>query len=396
MVKIIMPQDCCGCGACVQVCPKHCIVLKEDKEGFSYPFVNTSVCIACNLCEKVCPLLDKHIERKPQKVLALKNRNEEIKLKSSSGGVFYELASSVIKDRDGFVFGAVFDENWEVHHVSANTINDIRPMMGSKYVQSRIENTYAEAKRMLQEGKTVLFSGCPCQIAGLHSFLHNKSYENLITVDFLCHGVPSPIVWREYLKSIQKKRNKKNILQLKKCRDTISQINFREKGLGWRNFRLVIETGNDKSDSISKKVQETHKANAYMQGFLRDLYLRPSCHACKFKRFQSHSDITLADYWGIYRTYPDFNDDKGVSMLFLNSEKGADIYESVSRHFDCIETSFEDTLSNNGLKLAVFPHKKRSYFFRHFHDRDIQKLISYCIEGTLLSKTIRKIKNKIS
>lgn len=197
MITIIDKSKCCGCTACVQRCPKQCITLKEDDEGFLYPHVEINKCIGCNLCEKVCPLINISEKKAPIKVLAVKNRNEEERLNSSSGGIFIALAKYVI-DHGGVVFGAVFDEKWEVRHTYTENVEGIIAMMGSKYLQSRIENTFSEAEFFLKQGRKVMFTGTPCQIAGLRKFL-KKEYTDLLLVDVLCHGVPSPKVWRKYL-----------------------------------------------------------------------------------------------------------------------------------------------------------------------------------------------------
>ncbi len=197
MIHIKKKGDCYGCSACVQKCPKQCISLVEDGEGFLYPKVDTVGCIDCGLCEKVCPWINRPEKFPPKEVLAVKNRNETERMASSSGGVFIALAREVI-GRGGVVFGAVFDEKWEVKHACAETLEDVRPMMGSKYVQSRIGDSYCQAERFLKAGRKVLFTGSPCQVAGLHAYLR-KDYTNLLSVDFLCHGVPSPGVWRQYL-----------------------------------------------------------------------------------------------------------------------------------------------------------------------------------------------------
>lgn len=197
MICIKDKVDCCGCASCVQRCPKQCISLTEDTEGFLYPKVDESQCIDCGLCEKVCPLLEVEKAWPPFKVLAAKNLNEEERMCSSSGGVFFLLAGDVIH-RGGVVFGAVYDADWEVVITHAETLGAVRPMMGSKYLQARTETAFRDAERYLKQGREVLFTGSPCQIAGLRKFLR-KDYPNLLTVDFLCHGVPSPGVWRRYL-----------------------------------------------------------------------------------------------------------------------------------------------------------------------------------------------------
>lgn len=198
MIHITNRQDCCGCAACAQRCPKQCISMKEDAEGFLYPTVDTEVCIDCGLCEKVCPELNSGRERQPQKVYAAINKDEKIRLGSSSGGVFTALAEQTI-DEGGVVFGARFDENWEVVHAYTETKEGLTAFRGSKYVQSRIGNAYKDAERFLRNGRKVLFTGTPCLVMGLKLYL-GRDYDNLLTVDFLCHGVPSPKAWRLYLK----------------------------------------------------------------------------------------------------------------------------------------------------------------------------------------------------
>lgn len=198
MIHITDKKNCCGCSACVQRCPKQCIRLEEDTEGFLYPQVDEETCIKCGLCEKVCPILNQADKLSVLEVLAVKNPNDEERMNSSSGGVFLPLAREVI-NQGGVVFGAVYDESWEVHHVYAEKIEDVYPMMGSEYLQSKIGNSFKDAERFLKQGREVLFVGSPCQIAGLRTYLRNKQYQNLLAVDFLCHGVPSPGVWRRYL-----------------------------------------------------------------------------------------------------------------------------------------------------------------------------------------------------
>lgn len=192
MIEIKDKKDCCGCSACVQKCPKQCISLKEDNEGFLYPEVDKSMCINCGLCEKVCPVLHQGESRKPLKVYAAKNQDEEIRRQSSSGGIFTLLAEKTIQD-GGVVFGARFDEHWEVKHDYTETIEGLAAFRGSKYVQSRMEDNYRKAEMFLKQGRKVLFSGTPCQVAGLKRFLR-KYYGNLLTIDMVCHGVPSPLV----------------------------------------------------------------------------------------------------------------------------------------------------------------------------------------------------------
>lgn len=332
MIDIKEKKDCCGCSACVQKCPKQCISLKEDCEGFLYPEVDKSICIDCGLCEKVCPILHQGEERKPLKVYAAKNYNEEIRKLSSSGGIFTLLAEKVIKE-GGVVFGARFDENWEVKHDYTETIEGLSAFRGSKYVQSRMEDNYQKTEIFLKQGRNVLFSGTPCQILGLKRFL-KTNYDRLLTLDIICHGVPSPLVWRKYL------GNECIILNA----DKISGISFRDKIEGWKkySFKLDMITSNE-----SKKVVkiEPFRRNLFMRGFLANLFLRPSCYACAFRVGKSLSDITIGDFWGIHRLYPKFDDDKGVSLVLCNTHVGEKFFNEINS--DRIETTYSNGLKGN-------------------------------------------------
>lgn len=316
-------SGCCGCSACVQVCPKKCISFNEDNEGFRYPSVDISKCVDCGLCEKVCPVINQNESHRPIKVYAAKNNNEDIRLHSSSGGIFTALAEDVI-NRGGVVFGARFDDNWEVKHDYTETIEGLSAFRGSKYLQSRIENTYLTAETFLKQGREVLFSGTPCQIAGLKRYLR-REYENLLAVDIVCHGAPSPLVWREYLKEFSKNQ-------------IIHQINFRGKIRSWKNFRMVIKGDED-------IVNQPFYENIFMRGFLRDIYLRPSCYACSAKLGKSGTDITLGDFWGIENHLPEFDDDKGISLVMVQSQKGAKYFNAIESN--CVEVEYEKAVAGN-------------------------------------------------
>ena len=247
MINIIDKKNCCGCNACVQHCPKSCITMQEDGEGFLYPIVDQEVCIDCGLCQKVCPVLNQGEERKPLQVYAANNPNEEVRMQSSSGGVFTLLAETIIQE-GGVVFGVRFNDDWEVIHDYTETKEGLAAFRGSKYVQSRIGESYCQVERFLKKGRKVLFTGTPCQIAGLNLFLR-KEYDNLLTVDFICHGVPSPGVWKSYLEElIALKGNQKNSVLshskpiiLYSIRD-ISRIEFRNKRLGWKKYSFALRT----------------------------------------------------------------------------------------------------------------------------------------------------------
>lgn len=369
MIDIIDKTLCCGCWACSNVCPKSCINMREDQEGFLYPEVRKDDCVDCHLCEKVCPVLNTKEKRMPKKTFAAKNKDKKVVEKSSSGGVFFHFAKQVILE-GGVVFGARFDKDWNVVHDYTDNVDGISQFMTSKYVQSQIGNTYSLVKDFLKSGRKVLFTGTPCQIGGLHNFLR-KRYSNLLTMDFLCHGVPSPKVWKmylhqeanEYVASVQRAVGRNAVLHSLQSMSLIEDINFREKSEGWQKFRFVLRFAEPSCEGKRNSVlsSSSHNDNVYMKGFLNDLYLRPSCYKCKFKRFQSQSDITIADYWAIARVRKEFYDRNGVSMVFINDEHALGYLTPIV--FDTVETRFEDTLSNKGLHELVEVNKYRANFF---------------------------------
>lgn len=365
MIDIQDKKNCCGCSACASICPKHCIAMVDDEEGFLYPKVDESICVNCGLCEKVCNELHPFDKREPQQVLAAINKNEEIRLRSSSGGIFYILAENVIKD-GGVVFGARFDENWQVVIDYAEDMKGIESFMGSKYVQARIANAYKDVKRFLAERRNVLFSGTPCQVAGLHKFLR-KPHDNLLTVDFICHGTPSPKVWRMYLDEVIKEGQR------------ISSIEFRNKKKGWKNFSFNLRyNANDKTISMLSPFSQNH----YMKAFLQNIILRPSCYDCKAKGCSSHSDVTIADFWGINTVFPDMDDDKGTGLVFINTEKGNEAFDL--SQVNVKETTYERVkLLNSACYRSPKVHPKRKDFFSRLDSENLIELINDCTKPTV-------------
>jgi len=361
MIQIKDKSACCGCAACVQRCPKQCISLKEDKEGFLYPIVDESTCIDCRLCEKVCPIINQSEPRQPLKVYAAKHKDDEIRLKSSSGGIFTLLAEQII-DEGGVVFGARFDEYWEVLHDYSETKEGLAVFRGSKYVQSRIGSTYQQAEAFLKEGRKVMYTGTPCQIAGLKRFLR-KEYENLLAVDFICHGVPSPKVWRMYLdktlacQGIGKNTVLSHAMLRKKF---IRCIDFRSKSTGWKKYSfsltLTKALGDGKDNSVL--LSSTFEENPFMKAFVNNLNLRMSCYHCLFKYGRSRADVTLGDYWGIDKNIQDFTDDIGVSLFMLND----DIFINVEK-IELRESRFNDAIIwNPSYKYSVKYSKLRKLY----------------------------------
>lgn len=346
MIQTTNKIDCCGCSACAMKCPKHCITMQADSEGFLYPVVNKEDCIDCGLCEKVCHELHPYEQRKPLNVYAAINKDEDIRLKSSSGGIFYLLAEKTISE-GGVVFGARFDEDWQVVIDYAETMEGIKPFMGSKYVQARTATAFKDAEAFLKQGRKVLFSGSPCQIAGLHHYLR-KEYDNLTTVDFVCHGVPSPKVWQRYLDEV-----------VTSGKRAINDMKFRNKSNGWKRFNFVLSYNQEEK---THSLCSWHQQNHYMRAFLSDMILRPSCHECRAKQGSSNSDITIADFWGIHIEMPEMDDDKGTGLVLVNTEKGCQAldWSKVTKKESSVEVASK---YNGGLSSITKPHPKRSDFF---------------------------------
>lgn len=369
-------KNCCGCGACAQKCPKKCISMCEDREGFLYPEVDESRCIDCGLCEKVCHELHPYEERNPQKVYAVINKDEEIRLKSSSGGIFYLLAEKVISD-GGVIFGVRFDKDWQVVLDYAETLDDVKSFMGSKYVQSRTATAYQDAENFLKKGRRVLFSGTPCQIAGLYHYLR-KEFDNLTTLDFVCHGVPSPKVWRRYLDEVVS------------ASKSINDVKFRNKRDGWKKFNFVMSY---EENGSTTSLYSNHQQNHYMRAFLSDMILRPSCHDCRAKCGRSHSDITIADFWGIDQVMPEMDDDKGTGLVLVNTEKGKQALDWNRVRYK--ESSIEVASKyNGGLSSHTEPHPKREQFFALLDETEsVTDLISKCLRPPL-KRRIRMLLGK--
>lgn len=389
MIIIKKKNRCCGCESCVQACPKHCISFDEDAEGFRYPKVDMSSCVNCGLCEKVCPFLNQSVPQLPLASYAAKNRDPKELDSSSSGGAFILLAKEIIK-QGGVVFGAKFDADWNVVHGYADTADELKAFMGSKYVQSRIGNAFLEAKTFLKAGRIVLFSGTTCHIAGLKKFL-GKDYDNLITVDVICHGVPSSKVWQMYLDYVKNKVGN----------GRITNISFRDKRLGWKKFSFVVSLDYDTSDGNLKHMEmsDYHRDNPFMQAFLANLILRPSCEKCKVKAGRCYSDITLADFWGVNNLFPEINCYNGVSLLTVNSNRGKCIVKMLE--LDLIESDIHNAIKwNPAYTCSPSFHPRRNSFFSSLNKskKDIVTLMSKYSIYNFYDNVIfifRKIRKKI-
>lgn len=382
MISVKDKTLCCGCSACAMKCPKHCISMQSDSERFLYPVVNETECIDCGLCEKVCHELHSYDERKPLNVYAAINKDEQIRMNSSSGGIFYLLAEKTISE-GGVVFGARFDEEWQVVIDYAETLEDVKPFIGSKYVQARTSTAYKDAETFLKQGRKVLFSGTPCQTAGLHHYLRKK-YENLTVVDFVCHGVPSPKVWGRYLEEV-----------VKAGKQAINDVKFRNKGNGWKKFNFVLTYSQEEK---SYSLCSWHQQNHYMRAFLSNMILRPSCHDCRAKQGRSHSDITIADFWGINAEMPEMDDDKGTGLVLVNTEKGRNALDWNKVTYK--ESSFEVASKHNpGLSSMTKLYPKRGEFFANLDTSDsVINLIEKSLRPTLIKRvriTLGRLKQQV-
>lgn len=340
MIQIVDKRDCCGCTACANRCPHQCITMSPDEEGFLYPVVDKDHCVHCNLCDSVCPMLRPSAPSLPLKVYAARQQDPIIRQKSSSGGVFSALAESIIHE-EGVVFGAKFDEQWRVVHSYTETIEGLAAFRGSKYVQSSIGDSYSYAERFLQNGRKVLFSGTPCQISGLKCYLC-KDYENLFTVDVICHGVPSPLVWNEYVKTLL----------------PVTAVSFRDKKIGWHKYGFSVK-------HHSHECYELRQQNLFLRGYLQELYQRPICHHCPFREFKSGSDVTLGDFWGIHSIFPEMDDDKGVNIVFVKSDIIHIVDNSHVVLIELNEKQIQDSFKYNPSLLSdESPNVRRMAFFK--------------------------------
>ncbi len=391
MIVLQCQEDCCGCSACVTACPTRCISMREDAEGFLYPETDASKCIDCHLCEKVCPMINPFPrpevfpnELKDPLSYAAKISDEKIREDSSSGGIFTALAENIIR-KGGVVFGVRWSEDFKsLVHDFTETIEGLAAFRGSKYLQSIVGDSYKKVRQFLTAKRPVLFTGTPCQIAGLRRFLR-KDYENLFTAEVVCHGVPSPKVWRLYLdEQIHKIKNggealrgmekiQQGSLRSPEAQDEsieIENIDFRGKVApgGWKKFSYVLSYLPPQSGGKIQLrfVREQLDRNVYMRAFLRDICLRPSCYDCPSKSQTSGSDITLGDFWGAwnYEALSEFNDNRGTSLVCANTQKGKLLLDEIAGTVRFTEVPYEWGLKGNPA-LAHNPkrHPKREIFF---------------------------------
>ena len=344
---VIDKEKCTGCMACKNACPRNVITVVEDeKTGFLYPKINNNYCTTCGICKRVCPVENKLDENLNEiEVYACKNKDEKVRLESSSGGIF-TLISNYILENNGVVFGAKFNEKFEVIHDCTENKEGLAEFRGSKYLQSKIGNSYKKVRDFLEKGRLVLFTGTPCQVEGLLTFLR-KDYDNLYTQDIICHGVPSPKVWKKYLQ-----------YKIGKYKEIPKKVNFRKKEImGWNSYHVSFKFSNSE--------ENVHYVNdPYMKLFLKNIDLRETCYSCNFKRENRKSDITVADFWGINKVRPEMNDEKGTSAILINSRKGKRLFEKIINEIDYTRENIEDIKRYNPsfVKSSIKDERREEFF----------------------------------
>lgn len=336
---------CVGCTACVSKCPKHCLDIVYDEAGFAYPKLsNAEYCKKCNLCERVCPILNKtEIDNESTSAFAAFSLDNQIRSESSSGGIFTELALQVLS-KNGLVYGAAYNDSWMVEHIAVDTIEKLHKLRGAKYVESSLEGVFSEIECQLNNKREVLFSGTPCQVAGLKSFL-KKDYANLFCVDFVCHGIPSPLAWKKYID--ERKRVDGEI-------EMPCSINQRSKETGWSRYSyssVIVYPDGRKYSAVSND-------DLYMKLFCNDYISRKSCKFCTFKGYARLSDITLGDFWGIWDIVPEMDDGKGTSIVLTHSKKGREAFLNLEDRVKYRDTTLEEAARENPALLYAALEKK--------------------------------------
>lgn len=395
-------EDCCGCGACLNICPKNAIEMKEDENGFYYPVIDEKLCIHCRMCQKVCFYQIEKRGNISKKAYAAVNLNESDLLNSASGGIFSAIASEFLKD-NGIVFGSSLNiekNNVKIKHVSAQTIEELKKMFGSKYVQSSTERTFKEVLSFLKQGKKVLYSGTPCQIDGLYGFL-GKKYDNLFTIDLICHGVPN----EKFLNSYLNYEKEKNYLS------EIKDFYFRDKKNGWgMNSKIIGVTIDNKEKIIYKK----SGFSSYFTLFLNSDIYRENCYSCKYASERRVGDITIGDFWGIEKAHPEllkkkyFDVEKGISCILVNTLQGDKLLKSYGNNILKENSTIEKIkLKNTQLVKPSKKSEKRDEICKIYRESGYEEVEKYFLKKyrkqiikqhifQLIPKSIKKlIKNII-
>ena len=373
MEKIVEKKDCTGCTACVGICPKNAIKMVENDEGFKYPEIDKSKCVNCGLCKKTCPILNLKNNNSFNKCYVGYIKDTIEKMRTSSGGLFSAIANYFL-EADGIVIGAAYDEKFTLNHIAISKKEDLIKLNGSKYVQSNLNDIFTFIKNNIR-AKKILFVGTPCQVAGLRVFL-KSDYENLTCIDLVCHGVPSIKLLKKYIQELEIKQKSKMLT-----------CDFRDKKTGWSNYSCTYTFENS-------KVSNFHCDDDYVNIYLSNVALRESCYNCKFKIGNKYSDITLGDFWGVKNYYPEFFNDKGVSAIILNTEKGIEVFDKIKDKIIFKECDLTEIINgNSSLKDSPRRPSHRDKFYEKLNHKSIRRLSSiYNIKTPIYLKVIKKIK----
>ncbi len=373
MNEVCPKQQCSGCTACYNICPVSCISMCPDEEGFLYPEIDTAKCIDCKQCVAVCQAyydITKSPDR--QRYYAVKNK-DAVRVESSSGGIFTALSDAILS-KGGVVAGAFMDDNFTISHFIACNTEERNLLRGSKYAQSNLSDIFSQIRTMLIAGEQVMFVGTPCQVEGLNLFLRKK-YDNLITCDLVCHGVASPKVFHSFISYIQEKG-----------KDKLVKFHFRDKELGWKGYKVSAIYEN-------KKIKNKLWLRSFNYLFSQNYINRPVCSQCKYISYDRCSDITIGDYWGIERYYPEFEDKLGVSLTLANPKKGEDLFQSVQKELIYFEIKKEEAYQNSFGRLPKVNQKRKAFWdcYRQASYRDaIKKYGEYNIKG-FIKNMIRRL-----
>lgn len=365
-------NNCTGCGACGAVCPTQAITLCKDSNGFRYPTVDKELCVNCMRCQKVCPCLKDTVASSELSLWAIRNKDEEVLHSSSSGGLFSLLAMVYLRN-GGVVCGCAMDDDCKGgSHIIIESADALSRLRGSKYIESSVGDCLATVKKFLDAGRHTLFCGTPCQIAGLKSYL-NRQYDQLLTVDFICHGVSSPAVWKRYVETVEQEQNKMAV-----------SASFRDKTIGWHSFSVKLAFSD--GSTFTKKLSES----LFMRGYLENLFLRNSCYSCRFKGDNYYSDLTMADFWGIDEFFPELDDNKGYSLGVAHTQNGQKILEQIQPYADMMELTHSQAFKRN----QSYYHKATGNLFRNRalkefkHMPFAQVIEKYC--GLSLAAKVRR------
>lgn len=364
MIEIHKKEECAGCSACASICPKKCIKIVEDAEGFDYPKIDLEKCVNCHLCEIICPIKNNQDFPSKTYTLCVQNKNEIIRSCSSAGGVIGAIYQAVFA-QNGIVYGVGYDKENIARFMDAESLDDCfkKKLFASKYVSAELDGIFLKVKEEVEIGRLVCFVGLPCQVAGLCSML-NKGYDNLWVIDLTCYGVPSRKLYRKYIEYLEAKYNEK-----------ITDVRFRDKMFGYAAPTMTIEFASGKIKSQNCDVK------SYLRCFFKDISSRPSCYKCHFKTVDRVSDLTVGDMRSIHKFVEIMDDDLGTTVLYVHNKKGQKIVNSINKYVVTAKILIEDVLSTSGKKMISCPqvNPRREEFFSEIDNLPYIKLTDkYC------------------